>query len=88
MPGYRIRNRSNKPITDGQKSLPPGGEFEFGDVCAAVRFVNGAGTSFLENTPGEVVQRINRAAARAGPRSSRSTTGVTTPARTPSGPPR
>ena len=66
MPRYRIRNRSNKPITDGQKSLPPGGEFEFGDVCAAVRFVNGAGTSFLENTPGEVVQRINRAAARAG----------------------
>ena len=65
MPRYRIRNRSNKPITDGQKSLPPGGEFEFGDVCAAVRFVNGAGTSFLENTPGEVVQRINRAAARA-----------------------
>ena len=63
MPRYRIRNRSNKPITDGQKSLPPGGEF---DVCAAVRFVNGAGTSFLENTPGEVVQRINRAAARAG----------------------
>ena len=65
MQHYRIRNRSNKPITDGQKSLPPGGEFEFGDVCAAVRFVNGAGTSFLENTPGEVVQRINRAAARA-----------------------
>jgi len=66
MPGYRIRNRSNEPMTDGKKSLPPGGELEFGDVCAAVRFVNQAGSSFLENTAGAVVQKINRAAVRAG----------------------
>ena len=66
MPSYRIRNRSAAPISDGQRTLGPGDELEFTDVCAAVRFVNKAGSAFIENTPGAVVQGINRAAKRAG----------------------
>ncbi len=66
MQGVRIRNRSNKPMSDGQRTLPPGGEGEFGDLCAAVRFVNASGSSVVENTPGGVVRTLNRAAKRAG----------------------
>jgi YD repeat-containing protein len=66
MPAYRIRNRSAAPISDGQRTLKPGDELEFTDVCAAVRFVNKAGSAFIENTPGSVVQGVNRDAKRAG----------------------
>ncbi len=66
MPSYRIRNRSAAPISDGQRTLQPGDELEFADVCAAVRFVNKAGSAFIENTPGSVVQGVNRDAKRAG----------------------
>lgn len=66
MTAVRIRNRSAAPMSDGTTTIKPGDTHEFSDVCAAVRFVNGTGGAFLENTPGAVVQGINRAAKRAG----------------------
>lgn len=66
MTAVRIRNRSAAPMSDGTTTIKPGDTHEFSDVCSAVRFVNGTGGAFLENTPGAVVQGINRAAKRAG----------------------
>jgi hypothetical protein len=66
MTAIRIRNRSAAPMSDGKTTIKPGDTHEFSDVCAAVRFVNATGGAFLEDTPGAVVQGINRAAKRAG----------------------
>lgn len=66
MTAVRIRNRSAAPMSDGTTTIKPGDEHEFSDVCGAVRFVNATKGVFLENTPGAVVEGINRAAKRAG----------------------
>ena len=66
MTAIRIRNRSAAPMSDGTTTIGPGDTHEFSDVCAAVRFVNANKGVFLENTPGDVVQGINRAAKRGG----------------------
>lgn len=66
MTAVRVRNRSAAPMSDGTTTIKPGDTHEFSNVCTAVRFVNATKGAFLENTPGAVVQGINRAAQRAG----------------------
>src|SRR5690606_31859676 len=64
--GYRLKNRGASPASDGTTTMKPGDTLEFSDVCAAVRFLNKSGSFLVESTPGAGVQRINRAAERAG----------------------
>lgn len=66
MTGYRLKNRGASPASDGTTTMKPGDTLEFSDVCAAVRFLNKSGSFLVESTPGAGVQRMNRAAERAG----------------------
>jgi RHS repeat-associated protein len=66
MPAIAITNLGETdltgPIGDDKVTIKPGGKYEFSSACDLAKFLNKAGGGVFEDSPGAVVDKINRMA--------------------------